>query len=96
MTQPKNLRTAVAVEPPVDQPPAAESAAAEPPAAEPPAAEPPVLQAPEVARHGGVEHTTRDGQTHEPDTTVELSAAEARHVLHIGHGRTTAPKENQS
>lgn len=43
-----------------------------------------------------VEHTTRDGVTHKPDTTVELSAAEARHVLHIGHGRTTAPKENQS
>lgn len=43
-----------------------------------------------------VEHTTRDGETHQPDTTVELSAAESRHVLHIGHGRKTAPKGNAS
>lgn len=34
-----------------------------------------------------VEHTTRDGKSHKPDTTAALSPLEARHVLHIGHGR---------
>lgn len=34
-----------------------------------------------------VEHTTRDGKTHQPDSTASLSPAEARYVLLIGHAR---------
>lgn len=34
-----------------------------------------------------VEHVTRDGKTHKPDSTAALSRLEARHVVHIGHGR---------
>lgn len=41
-----------------------------------------------------VVHTTRDGIVHDPDTTAHLSPREARHVLHIGHGRhADAPTE---
>lgn len=36
-----------------------------------------------------VAHTTRDGRTHKPDTSVELDDGEAREVCHIGHGRVT-------
>ncbi|KQY58315.1 hypothetical protein ASD11_01215 [Aeromicrobium sp. Root495] len=65
-------------------------------------AEAPAVEAPDTATAAkvaitlSVTHTTRDGETHEPDTEVDLSAAEARHVLHIGHGRLTAPKGSQS
>lgn len=34
-----------------------------------------------------VAHTTRDGKSHKPDTQASLDVLEARHVVHIGHGR---------
>jgi len=38
-----------------------------------------------------VPHTTWDGTAHQPDTTADLSALEARHVLTVGHGRAAEP-----
>lgn len=41
-----------------------------------------------------VGHTTRDGKKHKADATVQLDLLEARHVVHIGHGRyADAPTE---
>lgn len=34
-----------------------------------------------------VSHTTQDGKSHKPDTTVALEPLEARSIVHIGHGR---------
>lgn len=49
---------------------------------------------PTVAITFSVVHTTRDGITHDPDTTAQLSVIEARHVLYVGHGRhADAPTE---
>lgn len=50
-----------------------------------------------VAVTFSVEHTTRDAVEHKRDSTAALSRLEARHVVHIGHGRyADAPNEAES